>query len=153
LARRRAREAEREEAAGRAQEARALRQAGAAERVEDDVDALALRQLLHLGLEVDLVVIDAVGNTYALEIFVLRRRRRSEDLGALCLAHLDRGDSDSTSGGMDQNTVILTHGREIMDHVIRGDIVDREGGPLLVAHAVGDPARRRRVRAAEVAVA
>ena len=107
-----------------------------ADRVHDDVDALAVRDPHHLVGEVDRVVVDRVVASLLADRVVLRRRGGPEDLGALGLADLDRRDPDSPRGRLDQHPIA---GAEAADHHeagVRGGVVDDDRGALLEAHRI-----------------
>ncbi len=87
----------------------------------------------------DRAVIDRVLNARLAQIVVLGQRGSSEDLHALDgAAKLDRRQSHSTGGHMNQHLVEGTEVTNLEEHVIGRQVIRRQRRRLVEAHLLGD---------------
>ena len=130
-------QAEADEPAARAQQPVVLAEAGGPDRVEGDVDALAVGDPHHLVLEVVVAVVDRVVDALGADRVVLGGRGRAEDLGAVAPGDLGRGDADAAGRRLDQQPVALAQAAHHDEPRVGGAVVDRDRGALLEGERVG----------------
>jgi hypothetical protein len=118
--------AELEKAAERLQDAEALLHSLAAQRIEDDVDALAICDRAHRIGKAEIARVEhMVGAGEAQECALgLGARGRNDDRAAV-LGVLDRGEADTARRGMDQNMLARRQLGERAERVDHGDEHDR----------------------------
>jgi hypothetical protein len=114
----------------------------AADRIEADVRALAVRQRHHpvgelLGRVVDQVVRAALAGHREL----LGRARRRDHARPHCLADLDGREADAAGGAQDQQGLAGLEATEPADRDVARDVRDRKRAGLLEAHRRGNRVR------------
>jgi hypothetical protein len=133
------REPERHQPAARAQQLVALAPVSAAQRVEHHVNALAAGQPADLGRVVGRAVVDGMRAALGPQDVVLGGRRGAEYLNAADgAAQLQRRDADPARRHVDEHPLAGPDRGDPVQHVVSGQVVDRQRGGLGEVLAVRD---------------